>query len=78
MSWADKPNGNDMARRAGTAGPTPGDFDGDFAALRQRGRHLIAEIVRLSRQLTDLQKAIGSRRGAPGRPQGSVSGGEPR
>ncbi|MEU8076264.1 hypothetical protein AB0B31_12535 [Catellatospora citrea] len=73
MSWADKPNGNDMARRAGAS---RSDFDGDFAALRQRGRHLIAEIVRLSRQLTDLQQAIGSRRGAPGR--GSVSGGEPR
>ncbi|GIG02686.1 hypothetical protein [Catellatospora citrea] len=75
MSWADKPNSNDMARRAGAA---RGDFDGDFAALRQRGRHLIAEIVRLSRQLTDLQQAIGARRGAPGRPRGSVSGGEPR
>ncbi|GAA1363023.1 hypothetical protein [Catellatospora chokoriensis] len=78
MSWADRPNGNDMARRAGTAGPARGDFDRDFAALRLRGRHLIAEIVRLSRQLTDLQQAIGSRRGAPGGPRGSVSGGEPR
>ncbi|GAB4058437.1 hypothetical protein [Catellatospora paridis] len=77
MSWADKPIGNDMARRAG-ATPTRGDFDGDFAALHQRGRRLIAEIVRLSCQLTDLQQAIGSRRGAPGRPRGSVSGGEPR
>ena len=76
MSWADKPNWNDMPRRAGMA--EPADFDGDFADLRLRGRHLIAELVRLSRQLADLQKAIRSRRGAPGRPQGSVSGGEPR
>lgn len=77
MSWADKPTWNDMPRRAGTA--EPADFDGDFAVLRQRGRHLIAELVRLSRQLADLQKAIRSRHGAAGGSRGSsVSGGEPR
>ncbi|MEU7826322.1 hypothetical protein [Catellatospora sp. NPDC049133] len=74
MSWADKPNGNETLRRAGTA-----DFDGDIAVLRQRGRHLIAELVRLSRQLADLQKAIRSRHGAVGGSRGSsASGGEPR
>lgn len=77
MSWADKPNWNDTPRRAGTVDRT--DFDGDFAVLRQRGRHLIAELVRLSRQLADLQKAIRSRHGAVGGSRsGSVSGGEPR
>ncbi|GAA2366639.1 hypothetical protein Cme02nite_29870 [Catellatospora methionotrophica] len=77
MSWADKPNGHDWSRRAGTA--EPADFDGDIAVLRQRGRHLIAELVRLSRQLADLQKAIRSRRGATGVSRGGgFSGGEPR
>ncbi|WP_144120092.1 hypothetical protein [Catellatospora sichuanensis] len=79
MSWADKPNWNDVPRRAGAAEPARRDFDGDFADLRRRGRHLIAEILRLSRQLADLQQVIGSRNGTPGGPQGgNASGGRSR
>lgn len=61
MSWADMPPRNDVSRRARPAGQRRTDFDGELADLRQRARHLIAEIARLSRQLTDLQKTIRSR-----------------
>ncbi|BCJ75482.1 hypothetical protein CS0771_50260 [Catellatospora sp. IY07-71] len=66
MSWADMPPRNDVSRRARPADQRRTDFDGEFADLRLRARHLIAEIGRLSRQLTDLQKAIRARNGGAG------------
>jgi hypothetical protein len=77
MSWADMPTRDDVSRRARPADPRRTDFDGEFADLRQRARHLIAEIAQLSRQLTDLQKAIRSRNGGTGAARPRPNGTDP-
>ncbi|MEV4411893.1 hypothetical protein [Catellatospora sp. NPDC049609] len=73
MSWADMSPRKDVSRHAGAAEQGHVDFDSDFADLRHRARHLIAEIVRLSRQLADLQKTIRSRPGHAGRSRDGAS-----
>lgn len=78
MSWADMPNRDDAPRRGGAAESGKVDFDRDFVDLRRRGRHLIAEIVRLSRQLSDLQNLIRARQGAGDGPHGGAASGRER